>query len=206
MHALIMTYTDSEVTYWYTKFSYRYAAAYVMEYIWQDAGYRKSFVELQKNHSIDFNAFCNLLINDINSLLFDGLLALEEIKRFEDERDDAGFWGSLGEDEKQAKESNYAEKTRSAKAWLQLSNMVIQLLAKVTLHCPEPFISDELGKKFAEATNFCLDQLCSEKGLRFKIKNPERFHFEPKELLTNLIQMYTNMANLHEFHVNIVSD
>lgn len=34
MHALIVTYTDSEVTYWYTKFSYRYAAAYVMEYIW----------------------------------------------------------------------------------------------------------------------------------------------------------------------------
>lgn len=147
-----------------------------------------------------------MLINDINSLLFDGLLALEEIKRFEDEREDGAFWNSLGEEEKQAKESNYAEKTRSAKAWLQLSNMVIQLLAKVTLHCPEPFISEELGKKFAEATNFCLDQLCSEKGLRFKIKNPERFYFEPKELLANLIQMYVNMGGLHEFHVNVVSD
>ena len=124
MHALIVTYTDSEVTYWYTKFSYRYAAAYVMEYIWQDAGYRKSFVELSKNHPVDFNAFCNLLINDINSLLFDGLLALEEIKVFEDERE-SPVWNTYGEEEKQAKESNYAEKTRNAKAWLQLSNMVI---------------------------------------------------------------------------------
>ena len=84
--------------------------------------------------------------------------------------------------------------------------MVVLLLAKITLHCPEPFISAELGKKFAEATNFCLDQLCSDKGLRFKIKNPERFYFEPKELLANLIQMYCNMRKLPQFHANVVSD
>jgi len=65
--------------------------------------------------------------------------------------------------------------------------MVVQLLAKVTEHCPEPFISEELGKKFAMAVDFCLDQLCSQKGLKFKINNPERFYFHPKELLSNLV-------------------
>jgi hypothetical protein len=35
--------------------------------------------------------------------------------------------------------------------------MVIQLLAKVTTHCQDPFISEELGEKFALAINFCLD-------------------------------------------------
>ena len=157
MHALIITYTDSEVTYWYTKFSYRYAAAYVMEYIWQNAEYRKSFTLLSKEHPVDFNAFCNLLINDINSLLFDGLLALEEIKIFEEEKENAQLWSSVSEEEKQQKESNFVEKSRNAKAWLQLSNMVVQLLAKVTEHCPEPFISEELGKKFAEAVGFNMD-------------------------------------------------
>ena len=40
-------------------------------------------MEVSKNYPEDFSSFCNLLLNDMNSLLFDGLLALEEIKNFE---------------------------------------------------------------------------------------------------------------------------
>ena len=35
--------------------------------------------------------------------------------------------------------------------------MVVELLARVTKNCPDPFVSEELGKKFGEAVNFCLD-------------------------------------------------
>lgn len=77
--------------------------------------------------------------------------------------------------------------------------MVIQLLAKVTTHVQDPFVSELLGEKFAQALNFCLDQMTTEKGLKFKIKNPERFHFEPKELLINIIAMYANMGHLKNF-------
>lgn len=56
-------------------------------------------------------------------------------------------------------------------------------MSKVTKFVTDPFISLELGEKFAQAVNFCLDQLASEKGLKFKIKSPERFNFEPKEIL-----------------------
>jgi ubiquitin conjugation factor E4 B len=79
-------------------------------------------------------------------------------------------------------------------------------LAKVTGHCPDPFVSNELGEKFAQAINFCLDQLTTQKGLKFKIKNPERFYFEPKELLINLVTMYANMAHLEKFRENVVLD
>jgi ubiquitin conjugation factor E4 B len=98
------------------------------------------------------------------------------------------------------------EKSRQAKGSLQLSNMVTQLLAKVTQSCQDPFISEELGEKFAQAVNFCLDQLTTQKGLKFKIKNPERFYFEPKELLVNLVTMYANMAHLEIFRNNVVKD
>ena len=33
-----------------------------------------------------------MLINDMNSLLFDGLLALEEIKNYEELREDDATW------------------------------------------------------------------------------------------------------------------
>jgi len=63
-----------------------------MEYIWQDEGYRRQFIEVSRHYPEDFSAFCNLLINDMNSLLFDGLLALEEIKNFESMKDDEYTW------------------------------------------------------------------------------------------------------------------
>jgi len=84
--------------------------------------------------------------------------------------------------------------------------MVIQLMSKVTQSCKEPFVSQELGEKFAQALNFCLDQITTEKGLKFKIKDPERFHFEPKELLVNIITMYSNMSKLEKFKQNVVKD
>lgn len=46
-------------------------------------------------------------------------------------------------------EGNYKEKSRQAKGSFQLSNMVIELMAKVTDQCQSPFISEELGAKFA---------------------------------------------------------
>ena len=46
-------------------------------------------------HERDFSEYCNLLINDMNKLLFDGLLALEEIKNFEDLKEDDYTWSQL---------------------------------------------------------------------------------------------------------------
>ena len=84
--------------------------------------------------------------------------------------------------------------------------MVIELMSKVTSHCQEPFVSEELGEKFAIALNYCLDQLTTERGLKIKVKNPDRFFFEPKGLLINVIQMYSNMAGFEKFMKNVIAD
>jgi ubiquitin conjugation factor E4 B len=95
MQALIVVYIDSEKTDYYGKFSFRYAAASVMEYIFSEAHYRKKFLEMSQQNPEDFHEFCNLLIGDMNSLLFDGVLALEEIKNFEELQADAASWAAL---------------------------------------------------------------------------------------------------------------
>jgi len=69
-------YNDSEKTEYYGKFSYRYSSSNIMEYVFSDEIYRKKFVELNKKNEKSFSEFCNLLINDMNSLLLEGLIAL----------------------------------------------------------------------------------------------------------------------------------
>lgn len=95
MEALINVYIDSEKTDYYGKFTYRYASAHIMEYIWQDQDHRAKFEELGKQKDAMFLEFCNLLINDINNLLFDGLIALEEIKNFEELQSNISEFNSL---------------------------------------------------------------------------------------------------------------
>ena len=97
----------------------------VMEHIFSEKAYRTKFLEMSVKNPEDFHEFCNLLINDMNSLLFDGLIALEEIKNFEETKANGSTWASLGEEEKEQAESNYKDQSRKAKGTLQLSNMVV---------------------------------------------------------------------------------
>ena len=115
MQALIVVYIDSEKTDYYGKFSYRYAASSVMEYIFSEEAYRRKFIDLSKKQGEDFQEFCNLLNNDMNSLLFDGLLALEEIKNYEENLDAIT---QLPQEEREQAESNYKDKKRKAKGTL----------------------------------------------------------------------------------------
>lgn len=68
----------------------------------------------------------------MNELLFDGLLALEVIRDFEVLKADAEEWARLDEEEKKQKEEHYSQKQRVAKSCISLSNIVIELMAKVT--------------------------------------------------------------------------
>lgn len=90
----------------------------IMEYIFSDDAYRKKFLAMSRHNPEDFHEFCNLLINDMNSLLFDGLLALEEIKTFEELKANVGAWAAKTDEEKEQLESSYKDESRKAKGTL----------------------------------------------------------------------------------------
>ena len=102
--------------------------------------------------------------------------------------------------------AKFDENKRKAQAHFQLANMVVRLLNKVTLHHQAPFVSEELGERFAAAVNYCLDALVSKKGLKLKVERPERFNFDPRLLLSNILAIYANMSYEEVFIRQVVSD
>ena len=76
MEALVNVYIDAERTGYYEKASFRYYASMIMEYVWSDGNYREKFMQLGSTRPGLFIEFCNFLINDMNNLLFDGLLEI----------------------------------------------------------------------------------------------------------------------------------
>ena len=84
IEAVVTVYIDAERTGYYEKSSFRFFASMVMEFIWSDTGYRAKFSQLGRERPGLFIEFCNFLINDLNNLLFEGLLELAEIRDFEE--------------------------------------------------------------------------------------------------------------------------
>lgn len=82
IESLVTVYIDAERTGYYEKSSFRLYASMIMEFIWSDAKYRAKFSQLGNERPGFFIEFCNFLINDVNNLLFDGLLELGEIRDY----------------------------------------------------------------------------------------------------------------------------
>jgi ubiquitin conjugation factor E4 B len=76
----------------------------------------------------------------------------------------------------------------------------------VTKSFQAPFTSEELGERFANALNYCLDSLASQKGLKLKVNNPEAYNFDPRLLLQHIVTMYANMAGEDVFLMHVVDD
>jgi len=48
--------------------------------------------------------------------------------------------------------------------------------------------------------------LTSQKGLKIKINKPERFYFQPKELLIDIVTTYGNMMDYEVFRRHVIND
>ena len=97
IEALVNVYIDAERTGYYEKASFRFYASIIMEYVWSDGGYREKFMHLGEQRLGLFIEFCNFLINDMNNLLFEGLLELEEIRDYE-ELNGSPDWSQLDQE------------------------------------------------------------------------------------------------------------
>jgi hypothetical protein len=76
-------YIDAERTDYYGKFTYRFFSSLIMEFVWSDQDHRSNFNELGKTKPGLYLEFCNLLLNDMNNMIFEGILALEDIRNYE---------------------------------------------------------------------------------------------------------------------------
>jgi hypothetical protein len=54
-----------------------------MEFVWSDQDHRSNFNELGKTKPGLYLEFCNFLLNDMNNMIFEGILALEDIRNYE---------------------------------------------------------------------------------------------------------------------------
>jgi len=116
--------------------------------------------------------------------LNDALSRLVNVRKYENSKD-AGEWSSLGGQERKEKELFLASEQRASRGFMTQANMQLELLqimaeAEQVAKC---LCVPPLAKRTAVAMLGFLDTLCGSRASELKVKDMEKYAFDPRRLL-----------------------
>ncbi|MBW0490567.1 hypothetical protein O181_030282 [Austropuccinia psidii MF-1] len=208
MSALMQIYIEVEITgshtQFYDKFYSRRYIALILRKVWHNQTHRTALKKISLTES--FIRFANLLMNDVTFLLDDSLGQLQEVHRIETKMADHEAWSKLPESERKEEESKLISCERHCPSFLSLANENVNMLKIFTEETPSAFLKAEIVGRLAAMLNYNLNILAGPKCQTLKVKDPKKFNFQPKILLSDLLQVYLNLWNQSSFHEAICND
>lgn len=205
--ALMNFYTDVETTgssnEFYDKFSIRYHISIIMKSLWDNLTHRQAI--MKQSRTDQFVRFVNMLINDTTFLLDESLDSLKSINETQQMMANVAEWEGQAREVRTSRLRQLATDERQCRSYLTLATETLEMMFYLTRHVQGPFLRPELIDRIAAMLNFNLQQLCGPKCRNLKVKNPEKYGFEPKNLLDRLTQLYVNLDS-EEFAQAVAGD
>ncbi|KAI8831014.1 ubiquitin elongating factor core-domain-containing protein [Chytriomyces cf. hyalinus JEL632] len=203
-------YVDAEFTgdsrAFYDKFTIRFYISQILKSIWDDQNHRN--VVVQESQKEEFIKFANLLMNDTRYLLDEALTMLAQIHKIHQEMSDVQTWNSLPQNIREDKEKNLRDSERGAQGYLQLGNETVNMFLYLTAEerIVVPFMAPYLVERLAAMLDYNLTTMVGPKCTELKVKNPEKYGFDPKSLLTKLVEIFLHLAHRSEFIQAVARD
>ncbi|KAG1651915.1 Ubiquitin conjugation factor E4 B [Nymphon striatum] len=206
--SLMMFYTDVETTgssnEFYDKFTIRYHISIIFKSLWQDPIHKESIIQ-ESNSGKQFVRFINMLMNDTTFLLDESLESLKRIHELQEIINNEKMWKELSREEQQSKLRELSSDERQCRSYLTLAQETVDMFHYLTTHIKEPFLRPELVNRLAAMLNFNLQQLCGPKCKNLKVRNPEKYNWEPRKLLNQITDIYLHL-NCDEFAKAVAAD
>ncbi|KAI9811935.1 MAG: hypothetical protein M1826_003007 [Phylliscum demangeonii] len=206
LHALMKFYIEVENTgahtQFYDKFNIRYEIFQVIKCIWSNAIYRERLSqEAKKNHDF-FVRFVNLLLNDVTFVLDESLTAFHTIHRLQLELEDGGLAAAA----RTEKEEQLAASEGLARNYMQLTNETVSMLKLFTDALADAFTTAEIVQRLADMLDYNLDVMAGDKNSELKVREPERYGFQPRRLLAEIVDVYLNLGDKAAFVAAVARD
>lgn len=206
--ALMQFYTAIETTgssnEFYDKFSIRYHISIIFKAMWMIPSHQMKMVE-EANRGKEFVKFVNMLMNDTTFLLDESLDCLKRIHEVQEEMDNDEEWNKQSQEHKQNQQRQLAMDEKQCRSYLTLATETVDMFHYLTNKITKPFLIPELADRLAAMLNFNLQQLCGSKCKNLKVKNPEKYGWEPKKLLNTLTAIYLHL-DCEEFAEAVAND
>ncbi|XP_049875865.1 ubiquitin conjugation factor E4 B [Pectinophora gossypiella] len=198
--ALMKFYTDIETTgqstEFYDKFTIRFHISIILKGMWERPIHKQAIVK-ESRSGRQFVKFINMLMNDTTFLLDECLTYLKRIH----EAQESQLAGAASE----ARARALAQDERQCRSYLTLARETVDMLEYLTVEIKEPFLRPELVDRLASMLNFNLQQLCGPKCNNLKVRRPEKYGWEPRRLLSQLVDIYLHLDSPH-FHAALAAD
>ncbi|CAG9857038.1 unnamed protein product [Phyllotreta striolata] len=194
--SLMKFYTDVETTgsssEFYDKFSIRYHISLIIKKMWYSPVHRQSLInESRGGHQ--FVKFVNMLMNDMTFLLDESLESLKRIHEVQELIRDEEKWAKMASDQQQTTMRQLNSDERQCRSYMTLARETVDMFHYLTVAIKEPFLKPELVDRLASMLNFNLQQLCGKKCKDLKVRHPEKYDWEPRRLLSQLVDIYLHL-------------
>jgi ubiquitin conjugation factor E4 B len=159
------------------------------------------------NSNVDkFVRFVNLMINDVTYLMDESLSELTQIHAIQVEMDDQTTWNSQTQEHRREREGNLRSLERHASGYTTLSRSTVELLKIFTAETKAPFMMPEIVDRLAAMLDYNLHALVGPKYQELKVREPEKLKFNPKALLSDILQVFLNLSDQEDFVKAVAGD
>ncbi|THH05498.1 hypothetical protein EW145_g4753 [Phellinidium pouzarii] len=208
MPALMSFYIEVEQTgassQFYDKFNARRNIAYILKAIWNNPTHREALNTEAKDVE-KFVRFINLMINDVTYLMDESLSELSQISAIQHEMGSPD-WQTQPLQYRREREGTLRSLERHASGYTTLGRSTVDLLKIFTAETKAPFMVPEIVDRLAAMLNYNLDALVGPRCEDLKVKDREKYRFEPRKLLADIMQIYLNLADQDDFVRGIAND
>ncbi|RDB17892.1 Ubiquitin conjugation factor E4 [Hypsizygus marmoreus] len=209
MPALMHFYIEVEQTgassQFYDKFNARRNISYILKVVWDNPTHREALNAEAKN--VDkFVRFVNLMINDVTYLMDESLSELTQIHTIQVEMDDRAAWNLRTQEYRREREGTLRSLERHASGYTTLCRSTVELLKIFTAETKAPFMMPEIVHRLAAMLDYNLVALVGPKYQELKVREPEKLKFNPKTLLSDILQVFLNLSDQPEFIKAVAGD
>lgn len=145
-------------------------------------------------------------MNDTTYLLDDAVMHLGKVVGIQKEMDDKATWDAKPLAERQEQEKLLRQYEGSVRSDLDLGHESLRLLKLFTSETKEPFLTPEIVDRLAAMLDMNLNMLAGPRCQDLKVREPEKYKFYPKELLSDVLQIYLELGTRIEFQEAVAKD
>ncbi|KAJ3274850.1 hypothetical protein HDV01_002054 [Terramyces sp. JEL0728] len=210
--SILKFYIDVEQTgmssQFYDKFNIRYNISQILKAVWPDLNHRNIVIKLSQNSDF-FVKFVALLMNDTTFLLDESLSKLKEIGNLQNElAQPVDSQNPQDAQRRQEREASLSANERHCMSYMALANQTVHMLNYLTGNPQiiQPFMADEIVERLAAMLDYNLNALAGPKCAELKVKTPEKYQFDPKRLLSELIGIFIHLSHRKEFVAAVAKD
>lgn len=193
----------------YDKFNSRFYISKIIEHMWEFNFYKEQLSHYSSTKVDFFIRFIARMLNDTTFLFDESFNELNAIHNMQVELQKREAGEPSNEDEfgtSEELQKNLESAEKKARSYMSLANQTMKLFKLFTKQAPESFVISEIVDRLAGMLDYNLSLMVGPKCSNLKVKEPEKYEFDPKRILADICEIYYNLSRQVKFVQAVARD